>query len=98
MRKLQVVFDRIAYEEGLIFVEVEEEGKSISFGEWKDRPDGYRVLEIEIPEEVALVHQQHYLDGYPLCSTSRVEPDADWVASRDTKEVTCVECLRLLLP
>jgi hypothetical protein len=49
MRKIQVVFDGPPAHESGRFVEVEEDGKGVNFGEWKQREDGYWVLEFDIP-------------------------------------------------
>lgn len=40
------------------FVEVENaEGKSISFGEWVERPDGYWALRLTIPSRADIVEE-----------------------------------------
>jgi hypothetical protein len=49
MRTIQVVFDGPPAHESGRFVEVEEDGKGVNFGEWKQREDGYWVLEFDYP-------------------------------------------------
>lgn len=44
---IDIVFDGPPAHESGRFVEVEIEGKSVSVGEWIERPDGYWVLRIE---------------------------------------------------
>ncbi len=46
-KKVQIVFALIEDGHRLEFVEVECEGKGIKIGEWKDREDGYTVLEFD---------------------------------------------------
>ncbi|MEX3629646.1 MAG: hypothetical protein VB138_09375 [Burkholderia sp.] len=52
---IDIVFDAPPGPDGCRFVEVENhEGKSINFGEWVQRPDGYWALRIT---DRALVNQ-----------------------------------------
>jgi hypothetical protein len=47
MDYIDIVFDGPPSPEGARFVEVEDSrGKSINFGEWVQRPDGYWALRI----------------------------------------------------
>ena len=47
MDYIDIVFDGPSSPEGARFVEVEDSrGKSINFGEWVQRPDGYWALRI----------------------------------------------------
>jgi hypothetical protein len=49
MEYIDIVFDGPPSPEGARFVEVEDSrGKSIDFGEWVQRPDGYWALRIRI--------------------------------------------------
>jgi hypothetical protein len=52
MSTIDIVFDGEPLTPGGAgrFVEVERDGKSISIGEWVERPDGYWVLRIPDPE------------------------------------------------
>ena len=43
---VQIVFDGPPSHHAGRFVEVEQGGKSIKFGEWKEREDGFWVLEL----------------------------------------------------
>lgn len=53
-RFVDVVFDGPPSHESGRFIEVEDEtGKSIKFGEWKQRDDGYWVLRIR-PGDVSI--------------------------------------------
>ena len=45
---IQIVFDGPPAHESGRFVEVEQGGKGINFGEWKQREDGYWVLELPL--------------------------------------------------
>lgn len=52
---VDIVFDKFPDHDGAKFIEVENsEGKSICFGEWVKRPDGYAALRISSPAPVAM--------------------------------------------
>jgi len=46
---VDVVFERVPASPDLTFVEVEVDGRSVPFGEWRDSSDGTVVLRIEAP-------------------------------------------------
>jgi hypothetical protein len=48
------VFESNEHNSELTFIEVENDaGKSIALGEWVQRPDGYVVLRVPLPIEIA---------------------------------------------
>ena len=48
IRTIQIVFDGPPGPESGRFVEVEENGKGINFGEWRDGKDGFWYLDIPV--------------------------------------------------
>jgi hypothetical protein len=46
---IDVVFDGFPSPDGPKFIEVETDGKSVIFGEWKDLRDGYKALSFPNP-------------------------------------------------
>lgn len=60
--KIQIIFDGPPGPEGGEFVEVERDGKSICFGEWKQREDGYWILEFYDRPRVSMGEIQALLD------------------------------------
>lgn len=76
------------------FVEVEDAaGKSINFGEWVDRPDGYWALRISPPEDRLLAEAVTEL----LCAKQHIEFAHEQFGAETETSMDCIARIDALL-